>query len=143
MATRTGNLDRCIREAEQFYDVAIYCRVQNQHSPFYFLFPLFVNAAFSCELYLKAIAMIESGNATFIDGHKLDVLYNNISVTAQQKIRGNYNNKGIYITLDEILSKYNNNFAEWRYSFENGSEGNRIGIIGLAESLKEYVDTIK
>lgn len=142
MARRTGNLERCIQEAEQFYDVAIYCRVQNQHSPFSLIFPLFVNAAFSCELYLKAISMIESSDTTFIVGHKLDVLYNSISTTAQQKIRESYNSKGLYVTLDDMLSKYNNNFAEWRYSFENGSEGNQLGIIGLAESLIEYVDTI-
>lgn len=143
MATRTGNLERCIREAEQFIEVAQYCREENKVSPFRLIFPLFMNAAFSCELYLKAIAMIESNSATFTDGHKLNDLFSNISTTAQQKIRENYNKKGIYITLDEMLLKYSNNFIEWRYSFESGSEGNRIGIIGLAESLKEYVDVIK
>ena len=136
---KTGNLERCIREADDFLEVAMYCVDQSKQSTFRLLFPLFVNGALACELYLKAIAMIESSDCSFERGHHLEELFAKISLSAQQEVRENYAKKNIYIPLDALLSKYGNNFIEWRYSFENGSEGNRVGIIGLAESLKEYV----
>ena len=139
---KTGNLERCIREADQFLRVAIYCREENKKSPFALIYPLFVNAALACELYLKAIMIKESPDATFESGHDISDLFGKVNSNAQSCIQNNYKKKGIYISLNDLLLRYGNSFVDWRYSFENGSEGNYIGIIGFAESLKEYLSTV-
>lgn len=140
MKKHKGRYETCVQQASQFLDVAWYCKEREQGG--LLPFPLFVNAALACELYLKAIMMLESGDSSFDGGHNLNDLYLKISSIARCQIESHYNNKNLYISLDDLLTKYGNNFVEWRYAFENGSVGNYKGIIGLAESLKEYVETV-
>ncbi|WP_370814283.1 hypothetical protein [Butyricicoccus pullicaecorum] len=137
-----GNLDTCIRQAKQFLGVAKYCNEQNQNSSCALIFPLFVNASLSCELFLKAIMILESTDSSFWRGHDLNELFKKISVDAQNKINSNYENKKLHISLQDLLDRYGNNFIKWRYCFENGSEGNSFGIIGFSESLEEYIEEI-
>lgn len=140
MSKKQGNLEACIREASQYLNTALFCDQQNRNVPCSFIYPLFVNAALSCELYLKAITMIETDDSSFYEGHDLNNLFNKISNSAQIWIKTNYSKKDTIISLNDLLTKYGKNFIDWRYSFENGSEGNSKGIIALAESLKEYVE---
>lgn len=142
MEKNTGKLDTCIREAKQFLSVAKYCSEQNKGSPCALIFPLFVNASLSCELFLKAIMILESTDSSFYVGHDLNQLFKKISKSAQSKINSNYNNKKSYISLQDLLDKYGNTFIKWRYCFENGSEGNSYGIIYFSESLEEYIEEI-
>ena len=137
-----GKLDTCIRQAKQFLNVAKYCSEQNINSPCAFIFPLFVNASLSCELFLKAIMIFESTDSSFCSGHDLNQLFEEISADAQNGISSYYQNRKVYISLQDLLGKYGDNFVEWRYCFEHGSEGNSLGIIAFSESLEAYVDEI-
>lgn len=142
MKKHTGKLDTCIRQAKQFLSVAKYCGEANENSPCALIFPLFVNASLSCELFLKAIMILESTDSSFYEGHDLNELFKKISVGAQNKIALNYKNRKLYISLQDLLNKYGDNFVKWRYCFEYGSEGNSLGIIGFSESLEEYIEGI-
>ncbi len=135
-----GKFDTCVREAKQFLTVSEYCLSQNGVTSCKLIFPLFVNGALACELFFKAIMIAESDDSSFLEGHNLKSLFEGMSKEAQKAIIALYNKKSRYISLPMLLDKYQNNFIEWRYCFEAAAEGNQLGIIYLAESLKEYIE---
>lgn len=83
--------------------------------------PFVVNAAFSIELYLKALSL-KHGIA--LHGHKLSKLYNELPIQAKSEIQEMAQRCAIGIDADkansfvEFLHELNNTFVEWRYSFE-------------------------
>lgn len=135
---KSGDLKRCIKSANEFLSIALYCREKQKESKFELNPPLFVNGALACELYMKAIIMSESPDSTYDSIHRLQELFHKLDIETQRIIENNYNQNVKQISLQDFLIKYNNNFVEWRYSFEDGTCGHPIAIIGFAESLQKY-----
>lgn len=141
-----GNLATCIIAADQFFNVAnalvddTHCAMIDAIRPF------FVNAALSCELYLKAIMIFESDNDEFITGHDLKKLYEKISDNAKSMIRTNYDNlylKPHKVSFDNLLGDEFVPFVSWRYTFESPAEGNSHALLTLLKSLREYVSELR
>ena len=82
--------------------------------------------------------MSESPDSTYDSIHRLQELFHKLDIETQRIIENNYNQNVKQISLQDFLIKYNNNFVEWRYSFEDGTCGHPIAIIGFAESLQKY-----
>jgi len=141
-----GNLETCIIAADQFFNIAnalvddTYCAIPDAIRPF------FVNAAFACELYLKAIMIFESENDEFSKGHDLKDLFERISDDAKLRIRTNYD--GLYmkthkVAFDKLLGDTYSPFVTWRYTFESPAEGNSHELWILMKSLREYVSMFR
>lgn len=80
--------------------------------------PSVVNAAFSCELSIKAILNryeipIPRGN----EGHKIDILFSLLPNELQAKIKTTVNTP----TFCPDLQTISNSFVDWRYVFELNS----------------------
>lgn len=76
--------------------------------------PAIVNAAFSCELYLKYLSETEER------GHNLKKFYNLLDIETQNIIRNNIN-KSLdprLFNFDDMLQRASNVFEDWRYIFE-------------------------
>lgn len=88
--------------------------------------PFVVNAAFSIELYLKALSL-KHGSA--LRGHELAKLYEGLPANAKTEIQEMAQRCAIGIDADrankfvEYLHELNNTFVEWRYSFEKQRAG--------------------
>jgi hypothetical protein len=68
-----GDLDTCLRMADDFFEIACNSVDENILAAFetYRIYPIVVNYSFSCELYIKSLMMFRSGNRTFAKGHHL------------------------------------------------------------------------
>jgi len=88
--------------------------------------PFVVNAAFSIELYLKALSL-KHGSA--LRGHELVKLYEGLPINAKAEIQEMAQRCAIGIDASransfiEYLHELNNTFVEWRYSFEKQRAG--------------------
>lgn len=88
--------------------------------------PFVVNAAFSIELYLKALSL-KHGSA--LRGHELVKLYEGLPINAKAEIQKMAQRCAIGIdagkanSFVEFLHELNNTFVEWRYSFEKERTG--------------------
>ncbi len=98
-------------------------------------FPMIVNIAFACELYLK-VGLIASGlNAA---GHDLDILFRRLPQSDQEQIETIYDAeaKQDHIPLRNTLPEIGKAFVEWRYAYERATSGVRHGaLLRLAQSL--------
>lgn len=86
--------------------------------------PAIVNAAFSCELYIKS--MISESNKE----HNLKKLFAYLSQDYQNQIKDMVNSKlrnGCLYNFDDCLEKACNVFVEWRYIFENEHSDGYMG----------------
>ncbi len=104
----------------------------------YFDSQISVCLCFSCELYLKAIWVIEKGNLSFIykEKHKLLELFKGLSAEAQNEIRSEIKlDKNVFKDFDEWisfetfedeLSYVSNDFIDLRYEFEKYIFGENI-----------------
>lgn len=57
------------------------------------MYPFTLNAAFTCELYMKTILIHNSADGTIARGHKLDELFNALPKDAQNLIETLFNKK--------------------------------------------------
>ncbi|MYM71239.1 hypothetical protein GTP56_03395 [Duganella sp. FT134W] len=84
--------------------------------------PAIVCAAFSIELALKAIIMVETGKSPRV--HLLDDLYAELSLPSQKKVAAAVTVPtypkvpGSTETFDTALTKIRNAFVDWRYIHE-------------------------
>lgn len=137
----TGNLKTCIYAAKQFLEVA-----EMIVGDVRLIRPFFVNAGLSCELFLKAIQMIENSDNTFCTGHNLNDLFSGISEAARISITNIYDgyclNGKVGKDLNTVLSDYPNPFVDFRYTFERSAEGNIFALAAFANSLQAFTETI-
>ena len=121
--------------------------------------PNFVNMAFACELYLKAILQQKTGS--YPRGHDLESLYNKVIANINEidflMILGEEIGKGFIdikvstnvtmakYQLQQMLNRHKNLFEDWRYIFENPPE-KPYSVDGtlraFAEALKRYSESL-
>lgn len=139
--SRDLKLSVCINEADSF----LWAAQKIEDSDEFLcggMYPFTVNAAFACELYMKAILIHNSADGTIARGHKLDELFNALPKDAQNQIETLFNKK-LKHDLHSLLVEISTAFVEWRYAFEGGVRINVTGILAFATALHEYVDTLK
>lgn len=100
--------------------------------------PFVVNAAFSIELYLKALSL---KHGVALHGHVLSKLYDKLPVEAKAEIQVMAQRCAVDSELGlelgktpnffAYLSELDNTFIEWRYSFEK----ERTGIVQIQPTI--------
>lgn len=114
-----GDYEQCLQIANDFY------RVSQSVVPDPFVgegrtpYPYAVLIAFSCELYLKALAIKTGEKHEFQGTHDLYVLFHNLPYRVQERIRNNYSDSSYRDKLDSFLKVDKDVFVNWRYSFVN------------------------
>ena len=140
----------CIDMADAFLNVGHECNERDRkaqeadlffESDAFYAFPAIVNAAFACELYLKAlIAKTQGSQAT---GHSLSDLFERLTAEERTALRKEYAARSQYsMEIDEVLRIHSKSFADWRYAFENGKENIEAypdNLITAAVVVKEYL----
>ena len=134
------DLSVCINEADSFLLVAK--NIEDDFDTFLCggMYPFTVNAAFACELYMKAIFIHNSSDGTIPKLHKLDELFDKLPKDAKVQIEALFSKQYKHDLLS-LLSEISNAFIEWRYAFENGVKINITGLLAFANALQEYVDS--
>ncbi|MHB8064340.1 MAG: hypothetical protein ACYDG2_17200 [Ruminiclostridium sp.] len=108
---------RCYIQARGFFFAAKRCgRVEiceESGSPQYLPIPEYVNIAFSCELYLKALLYRDD---EIINGHSLLDLFSRLDVASRHRVSE-------ILKIDEaqiknLLEQHSNLFRNMRYRFE-------------------------
>ncbi|MCM1024655.1 MAG: hypothetical protein NC395_11450 [Prevotella sp.] len=134
-----GDYNICIEKANAFLTVAEKCD-ECDISEFIssdMKYVFIVNAAISCELFIKAIMIHNSNDGTFSNGHNLCELYNKLPKDDKSKIEKIYCNN-CNIDFNKNLSEASNAFVDWRYAMENKNLGiNLTGLLELARALKK------
>lgn len=114
------------------------------------------NLAFSIELFLKCLILIETQKPT--TGHDLGVLYSKLSPNTQSKIESEFNklylnsaalktlpDKAMKLhTIQEVLETNSNTFEKYRYFYERGlkhGQGN-MGLGEIAQALQIVISQI-
>lgn len=130
-----------------FSDCADLCLKERDHAPesnLAYITPAIVNAAFSCEVFLKLLIQHE-GKDTY-KTHKLNDLYAKLSKDTQEELEkktilryGKWRNVWGIPYLEQISDA----FKKWRYSYEHNwtksaSMQIEVGfLIAFKDSLKE------
>ena len=130
-----------------FSDCADLCLKEQNHAPesnLAYITPAIVNAAFSCEVFLKLLLQHEGKDIHKI--HKLNDLYAKLSEDIQMELKektilryGKWSDIWGRTYLEQIA----NAFVEWRYSYEHdwtksASMQIEVGfLIAFKNSLKE------
>lgn len=99
-------------------------------------FPVMVNLAFSCELYMKALLMWQAQNQQVIDQHELVELFQRLPQSMQESLRGEHGTE----RWECCLKDSSDAFRQWRYFYEK----DRVmhGHIGWLFSFAEKLDQI-
>ena len=158
-----------VQNANEFFEIALKC-IPTTKKQEYLLVPQFVNLAFACELYIKAIAQHET--KSFAHGRDLKQLYDGLSkptkeaiaaeflaakkVSAEESYKRQVKSIGFSIKprfnndpdapaaeIEFMLPSIANTFPEWRYIFQQID--NLPGICSsffydFATALKEYAE---
>ncbi len=98
--------------------------------------PVIVNLAFSCELYMKALLMLQKKNREIIIGHELNQLFSELDVTVKERILSETNIRN----WDRFMKDSSNAFDAWRYYYEK--DKSMIGHIPELFNLAEILDKI-
>lgn len=102
------------------------------------MIPQIVNAAFACELLLKAVVIMEQKREERFYEHKLSALFNMMKPETQVIIKSKAN----IVEWDGFMQKSSNAFVEWRYLHEE----DKVMFISssdlhrLYSALKEYYE---
>lgn len=136
-----GDYNICKEEANAFWDTAKMCSEKWDGFPGGILYPLVVNCAFACELYMKAIIIYNSENNATRSYHNLNQLFNDLPSSVQKEL-GNEYKQILNEELGTLLGESGDSFVNWRYAYEKGCGVNITGIMKFAEILKEYVSNI-
>lgn len=103
------------------------------------MIPQIVNAAFACELLLKAVVIMEKKREERFHEHKLSELFNMMKPETQVTIKSKAN----IFDWDGFMQESSNAFVEWRYLHEE----DKVMLISisslqqLSSSLKEYYES--
>jgi len=122
-------------KARDFLDVARNLDIQEDFK----LVPTVINAAFSCELFLKAILIWKNESSDPIRYHSLKNLFDMLDKEEQDKIKQNAN---VY-NWDSFIKEADRAFEEWRYIHEKDKclEISISEVIRFAESLCLFYGT--
>lgn len=130
---------RCYIQARNFFYAAKRCGrlelCEESGSHQVLIIPEYVNIAFSCELYLKAVLYRDE---EIIREHKLLDLFNKLDITLKDRVAEILNTDKEQI--DILLEKYTNLFTKMRYSFEKPQYNESFSVpldffYKMAESL--------
>lgn len=101
---------------------------KNVHDGFqrlqYYIYPHTVNAAASCELFLKTLLILQTGICP--DKHSLVGLYERIDQELKDTISEQYKREKCSMSLGKCLQTYNNSIVEWRYPFDDKYQGKTL-----------------
>ena len=109
--------------------------------------PCAINTVFSCELFLKVL--ISKSTGTFKGLHGIYDLFQALDQNKKASIETAFNKKVVfskfsnisYNCLTDFLKAENDDFIEWRYSYENTKLSFTITAwIELAEILQSEAD---
>lgn len=95
-----------------------------------------VNLAFSCELYMKALLMLQRKSREIIIGHELDQLFSELDETIRERILRETNIRN----WNHFMKDSSNAFEAWRYYYEK--DKSMIGHIPELFRLADTLDTI-
>lgn len=101
-----------------------------------------VNSALACELFIKAIAALESGNMSMPRGHELLNLFNSMTPQSQRFVKDCFdpdNRKRFSECLKEVSSA----FVDWRYSHEASVSAYPLFLVELGDALDKRVVSIQ
>ena len=101
-----------------------------EHSSAHLMIPQIVNAAFSCELMLKATIIMEKKNPVAFKGHRLDLLFSMLCQSAQEQIRADAS----IFNWDAFMCESSDAFVEWRYLHEK----DEVRAISIADMQRLY-----
>lgn len=135
-------LDECITAANHFLSVAQTFSETIDSLLTGNIYPCMVNAAFACELFLKAIKATKPETQTFPKGHDLKILFDNLEAHDKNKIDSLYKQEGA-TPLGELLEESASAFVEWRYAYEKQTSGHPYDLITLGKVLNQYVRSIR
>lgn len=141
-------LQRMFRQACVFADVSTFCEKENGvHSlPLdTYSVPGIVNAAFSCEIFIKLLLKTDANGIKIIKTHRLCKLWEmykikdkTTALQIEEAIMRNYTNGDLALFRDK-LSIVSNSFDDWRYIYEKSSIQADRNFIGLfRDVLREY-----
>lgn len=142
---RTEEFRTCKKEAAAFLGVAEWIDKRGNLGTFLDgdMYPYFVNAAFSCELYIKAIMIYNSPNGDFEIGHDLAELFRKLPLSDKAKIEKEYTQRVCSLQnswkFNKMLDEIKDNFINWRYAFERDMASHIQEPLIFAEVLKDYV----
>jgi hypothetical protein len=120
-----------------------------------FLIPARVCIAFSVELYLKCLGLLETG--TVPRTHSLKVLYSRLSTTSRAAIAQRFEElmgaspsaqamkakfPDVSFAIDDVLAIVSTVFEEWRYAYEDQA-GSAYGLRELSEAVRERIDDVQ
>lgn len=132
-----NDIEMCIEEAITFLKVAEKLE-EDEDSILGGIYPFVVNSAFACELFLKAIIMVNTMPPAIIKEHKLKNLFNKLPADDQKQIKELFNMR-MKNDLHDLLDELSNTFIEWRYAFEHSVKINATGILTFSQVLKDYI----
>lgn len=113
--------------AQDFYKTADMIYEQQLYKP------VIVNLALACELYIKALLMLQQECSTVIEEHRLNILFGDLDGAIQTKI---IQDAGI-ANWDEFITDSANAFVKWRYYYEQDKS-----MIGHISGLFKFADVL-
>lgn len=140
---RTGDYQICVSEATEFYEIAKHLEEGGTVDSLLSgqMYPIVVNGAFACELYLKALMIKNSSDDSFKEGHKLTELFRQLPSDIQNKVKIAFENRG-FMKLEALLTEMDEAFIKWRYAFEGPVEGHISELLAFAGILKEQIEKL-
>lgn len=99
--------------------------------------PVIVNLAFSCELYMKSLLMLQRKSQTVVEGHKLNDLFENLDGPIKQRILCETS----ISNWDDFIQDSSDAFEAWRYYYEE-DKAIRVGHIPELFKLADTLDWI-
>lgn len=105
-----------------------------EHSSVHLMIPQIVNAAFSCELMLKATIIMEKEKQVDFISHRFDELFSKLTPGTQKKIRAGSS----IFDWDRFMRVSSNAFIEWRYLHE------KDGVMAISISdMQRFFNALK
>ena len=104
-----------------------------------YVYPCVVNAAFACELAMKAIYAREYPSKDICKQHELNKLFNQLSANTQAQIEALYSNRVSSLPLKDLLVESNTAFIDWRYAYEKAVSSHPHELIAFGEALMDYL----
>ena len=105
-----------------------------EHSSAHLMIPQIVNAAFSCELMLKATIIMEKEKQVDFISHRFDELFSKLTPGTQKKIRAGSS----IFDWDRFMRVSSNAFVEWRYLHETD------GVMAISISdMQRFFNALK
>ena len=136
-----------LASAKAFLKAAKVLNAPENNDEMILMTPCAINTVFSCELFLKVL--ISKSTGTFKGLHGIYDLFQALDQNKKASIETAFNKKVVfskfsnisYNCLTDFLKAENDDFIEWRYSYENTKLSFTITAwIELAEILQSEAD---